>query len=351
MNHLFFFKAFPVPKYLQFPAVGFDVSDGSVKFMELVRDNGGAVVGRFGRRPFGNDLIGTLSSIRKQYGFDMVSVSIPEEESFFVRIRLPFIKPEEIRGAIELQLDEYIPYMANEVEFDYEVLKIDPRPDGYVDVNVSVLPKKILGNYLETFKTSGLQPISLMIEAEATSRATVPAQSRDVVMVVNIGRINTILSIVTGGSVWVSYTFKFGGDALVKRLQETLHMNKEEAEGCKNEKGLTDSSDNQDVFGCLLPMVSSVRDEIRRHRRYWEEHRKEFSTKEDIDDISQVVLCGSQSIIPGLADYLATALTLKVTLANPWINIFDFDRYIPPIDRRDSLEYATAIGLAISALK
>lgn len=346
-----FLKFFPIPKYLQFPAVGFDVSDGSVKFIELLSDNNSITVGRFGRKSFLGDLTLTLSSIQKQYGFDMVNVSIPEEEAYFIRIRLPFIKPEEVRGAIELQLEGYIPYSANEVEFDYEILKTDPRLNGYVDVNVAVLPKKIANKYLSIFEQAGLSPTSLIIEAEATSRAAVPSSSTDVVMVVNIGRVNTVLSIVVRGSVWFSYTFKLGGDFLVKRLCETCSLNSAEAERLKNEKGLINSFENEKIFGCLLPLLSSIRDEVSKHRKYWAEHKKDFLIAQDFDDISRIIICGSQSIIPGLAGYFSTALALKTTLADPWVNSFDFDQYIPPISRRDSLEYVTAIGLALSSLK
>lgn len=352
MNSSSFLKYFPVPKYLQFPAVGFDVSDGSVKFIELINDGDNIKIGNFGIRTFEDDLTGTLNSIQKEYGFERVNVSIPEEESFFVRIRLPFIAPKEIRGAIELQIEEYIPYPANEVEFDYEILKIDSRPGGYIDVNISALPKKILKSYVDVFKRSNLEPISLMVEADATTKSTVPMDNKEVVMVVNIGRVNTVLSIITGKSVWFSYTFRFGGDTLVKRLEETFHLSHQDAERIKNEKGIIDSPNNQDVFGCLLPMVSGIRDEIKRHRTYWAENKEEFFMAKDMGgDVSKIIICGSQSIIPGLTDYLSSSLGLRASLANPWVNIFHFDEYIPPINRKDSLEYATAVGLALNSLK
>ncbi len=346
-----FLKFFPIPDYLQFPAVGFDVSDGSVKFVELQRDGDSLSVGKFGVRPFSGDLTGTLSSIQKNFGFEMVNVSISEEESYFVRIRLPFIKPEEVRDAIELQIDSYIPYSAREVEFDYQILKTDPRLNGYIDVNIGVLPKKIVNRYLSIFKQANLMPTSLMIEAEAILRAAVPRGSKDVLMIVNIGRINTVLSIVARGAVWFSYTFKLGGDFLLKRLGETCALSEEDALKAKNEKGLINSSDNQDVFGCLLPMIGSIRDEISKHCKYWSEHRKEFLIAEGIDDINKIVVCGSQAVIPGLTSYLSGALGLKVVSANPWVNIFNFDQYVPPITQKDSMEYVTAIGLALSSLR
>jgi len=43
-------KFFPVPKYLTQPAVGMDISDRSIKFMELKYKDGEFSLGRFGER-------------------------------------------------------------------------------------------------------------------------------------------------------------------------------------------------------------------------------------------------------------------------------------------------------------
>ncbi len=345
-----FLDLFPVPKYLRLPAVGFDVSDNSVKFIELIGNERVSSVGSYGRREYKDDLTQVLSSIQKQYGFCLVNVSIPEAESFFFRIRLPKIPENEIRGAIELQLEEYIPYQANDVEFDYEVLKTDPHPGGYIDVNVAVLPKKVVGEYLDNFRKAGFIPSSLSIEAEATARAAIPARVDTPIMIVNIGRLHTSLSIVKDQAVMVSYTFKFGGENMIRGLQETCSVSTGEAERLKNEKGLTDTVENRDVFGCLLPMISIVRDEIRSHRRFWLQHRQDFMISGD-EDISRVIICGSQAGIPGLISYLSMALSLPAELANPWVNALNFESYIPPISYKDSLEYTTAIGLALAGFK
>ena len=347
-----FLRFFPVPRYLRFPAVGVDISDGSVKFIELIESSGSVNTGRFGRRFFSEGtLIEVLSSIQREFNFDLVNVSAPEEESYFIRIRLPVLKTEDIRDAIELQIEGYVPYSAKEVEFDYQVLKNGPKKDGHVDVNVAVLPKKIVNKYVSLLSQSGLRLMSLMIEAEATSRAAVPWGDKNVSMIVNIGRVNTILSIVANGVVWFSYTFGLGGNSLTKRLCERYSLSGAEAERLKNESGLLGStSDGQNASECLLPMFAGVKDEMEKHRRYWSEHRKGFLMAQDLGDVNRVMVCGSQAVIPGLIDYLSSALKMEVALVNPWVNLFDFDQYVPPINRGDSLEYTTAIGLALGSL-
>jgi Tfp pilus assembly PilM family ATPase len=125
----------------------------------------------------------------------------------------------------------------------------------------------------------------------------------------------------------------------------------EEAEKTKNEKGIIDSEQNQDVFGCLMPAVTGIRDEISKHLDYWNSHRDEILPDEKDNKISKIILCGSQSMIPGINDYLSGALRVETTLGNPWSNVIDLNKYIPPLNNREALDYATAIGLAIENIK
>lgn len=348
-----FFKAFPVPKYLHFPAVGFDISDDSVRFMELLDSGGKVTVGRYDEVDYSSgDVVKTLYGIRKKHCFNLVNVSVPEEESYLVRMHLPYIRLSEIREAVELHLEEYIPYSGDEVEFSYEILKVVPGPEGHIDLNVGALPKQIVAKYLDIFKEAGLEPAALVIEAEATGRSLVPKQvDGDTVMVVNMGKKGTVLSIISRGSVWFNYTFGLGGDFLNERLQKTFKISREEAEKIKFGKGLLTNNANQEVFECLMPALSSIRDEIDRHRHYWMDHQEELLPQLSDRTISRVILCGSQSAMPGITDYLSIALSTRAMLGNPWINIFDLNEYVPPITHKDSLKYATAIGLAEYSLK
>ena len=58
-------------------------------------------------------------------------------------------------------------------------------------------------------------------------------------------------------------------------------------------------------------------------------------------------LGGGDSNLTGFAEYLATGLMAPVELANVMVNVNSLDRYVPEINFRDSLSYATAMGLAL----
>ncbi len=83
--------SFPVPSRIAMPAVGLDISDHSVKFLELVHSHDGYRVGRFATKEIPEGIIvgGTitkrdalvtlLSDFRKEHGLTFVRASLPEE--------------------------------------------------------------------------------------------------------------------------------------------------------------------------------------------------------------------------------------------------------------------------------
>ena len=66
--------------------------------------------------------------------------------------------------------------------------------------------------------------------------------------------------------------------------------------------------------------------------------------------IKKIIISGKDAATPGLKEYLADAVGCRVDLANVWTNVFDFEHQIPKMSFEESLDYAPAIGLALSRL-
>jgi type IV pilus assembly protein PilM len=351
-----FFDLFPVPEYMNFPIVGLDICGYAIKFIEFEQKNRKTTVKQYARRILDippnspQDLIDeamikTLSGIKEDFGVRAAHISLPEEHSYFLKLRLPKTDKKDIRSSIELQLEEYVPYPPSELTFDYDVVR--KFENGDIELNISVLPNNVIERYVKVMERTGITPISFEIEAASMMRAVIPKDFSKSALIVDIGKTNSILSIVSNGIVWFSYTIKTGGAIFTKVIAETLSVTNEEAEKIKFEKGLIRSPENQEVLFAIAPAISSLRDEVIKHYWYWSAH-KEIATQGEID---KVYLCGSQASINGLAEYLSASLNLPVYLANPWENVFSFDETIPDISMSNSLEYVTAIGLAIRGLK
>lgn len=360
MNLSRFFKFFPIPDCLEMSTVGIDISDESIKFAQLKNyrrnrcglfgdvdlPSGTIVSGKIVNRSV---LVESLREIKKKNNFNYVYASLPEEETFAVRITVPNMPINELRGSIELQLEEYIPLPADQAIFDYEIYS-EPCPanDNFV-LGVSIAPKVLVEEYTSAFLEAGLIPVAFEIEVHSAARALVPPQDQGTYMIVDIGKTRTGFSIVSKGIVLFTSTIKsIGGENLTRAVQKAMNLSYEEAEKIKIKRGLLYSPNNREVFEALIPVVSTFKDEMNRHYIYWQNMK---SNHEVSDNISKVLFCGGQSTLPGLTEYISVNLGAPVEIGNPWASIMNISRELPPLDRNTSLRYPTAIGLALRGIK
>ncbi|MDO8604260.1 MAG: pilus assembly protein PilM [bacterium] len=349
-----FYRFFPPPQFLQMPAVGLDISDVSMRFAELVEKRKGFVLGRFGERaiPRGvieggevkkpTELRAIFADIKKAYNLEFVSVSLPEEKAYLFDLRLPVMKYSDIRGSIDLALEEHVPLKADEAIFDYDIVKED---ESSITVSVSVVARSLVDGYLEAFSGSGITPLAFEVEAHSIARSIVPAGDKNTFMTVDFGRTRTGIAIVTEGAVQFTSTVLVGGGSLTDIIAKKLKVSYDEAEKMKHDKGISGNSTNDDISLGLMSMISILRDEISKHQTYWQEHPDDYGKKRA--PIQKIYLCGGDSNLSGFSGYLASGLTVPVELANTMVNINTLDEYIPEISFNDSLRYATAFGLAL----
>lgn len=349
-----FYKFFPPPQFLQMPAVGLDISDVSMRFVELVEKRKGFVIGRFGERPITRGIIESgevkkvaelraiFSDIKKAYDLEFVSVSLPEEKAYLFELRLPVMKYDDVRGAIELELEEHVPIGARDALFDYDIIDEDELA---INVSVSVVPRALVDGYLEAFSGSGITPVAFEIEAHSIARSVIPEGDKGTFMTVDFGRTRTGIAIISEGVVQFTSTVPVGGGALTDAIAKNLKVSHEEAEKIKHEKGISGNNANEDISLAIMSTVSILRDEVSRHQTYWQGHTDDYGKKRTL--IQKVYLCGGDSNLTGFSSYLASGLSVPVELANAMINVNTLDKYIPEISFNDSLRYATALGLAL----
>ena len=126
---------FSAPKFLAMPAVGFDISADALRFMELeVQSNGQLEVTRYATRNFPLGIIseghvrdkkklqGAISNLAREHKLSFANISLPEEQAYLANIRIPRVSTDEVRGVIELHLEEYVPISAPDALFDFVVV-------------------------------------------------------------------------------------------------------------------------------------------------------------------------------------------------------------------------------------
>jgi len=354
MHQNSFYKLFPPPRFLEMPAIGLDISDESIHFLELSPGKGGFVVKNFGEKKIPKEIIKSgeikdteklskiLSNIGSKFSSNFINVSLPEQRAYLLKLRIPKIKRSEIRSSLELQLEDNVPISAGEAVFDYDIIE---EREKDIEVVLSVFPSDIIESYINVFKSVGLVPLSFEIESQAIARSVVPYGDNGTFMVVDFGNTRTGISVVSEEIVRFTSTIDIGGSAISKSIEKLMSVSPEKAEEIKKERGITKNKEDNELFLTMMSIVGVLKEEINKHYIYWHTHKDQYGIKRP--KIEKIILCGGDANLIGLPEYLSSGLHTPVELANVMANVNSFERYIPQIDFNKSLRYATSIGLAL----
>ena len=350
----FYHKFFPTPHFLTPLSFGLDISDESIKFVELTNANFGIRIGKYGERKIPPGVIESgkikdlakmkdiLTSLKKEEGIKFVRVSLPEEQVYLFKLHLAKMDLKNVREGIELVLEEHIPIQAENATFDYEILSENAES---LDLEVIAAPREVIENYLAVFEESSIGVLSFELEAQAIFRSVVQTGDLSTYMIVDFGEKRTGIFIVSNAVVSFASTLDFGGITLTEMIEKNFKINFIEAEKMKMEYGLKRNTDNKEIFPVVLNGVSILRDELVKHFLYWHTHKNEDGVNPPA--IKKIILCGGDSNLAGLVEYLSVSMKSKVEIGNVWTNIVNTEKYTPELDFEKSLSYATAIGLAL----
>jgi Tfp pilus assembly PilM family ATPase len=117
----------------------------------------------------------------------------------------------------------------------------------------------------------------------------------------------------------------------------------EEAEALKVKHGLIGGAKEEELRAAMLAVVADLRTRLLRHYSYWQTHHGDKVG----GNIECVYLTGGGANLKGIAEFLGMALDVKVKIANPWVNVCTFEKYVPPLSAHESHGYTAAIGLAL----
>ena len=251
-----------------------------------------------------------------------------------------------IKEALSLQLEEYVPLPAAEAIFDYDIINnpLENSGQNHLHLNLVAFPK-ISWNLTGMFLSEpGLFRPLLKWKPRLLPGAVVPEEEMDSVMVIDFGRTRTTYAIVSRGKVQFATTVALAGEEIEKAFILNLKIDESQVEAAKRDIGLIKRKGNEKLFESLSPIVAVIKDEATKQAAYWESRDEDGEKNEKI---SKIILCGGESTLAGLPEFLSYELKIKAELGNPWANVASFEDYIPEIERRDSLAYSTVIGLAL----
>lgn len=341
------------------PTVGVDISDTSLKYIQFTHDIHGRknlVLKHWGdldipegvlKRGVVTDqkmLSKVIAEVRERTGTEYVRVSLPEERAYLFETEIERGTPEkEIRGMLEFRLEENVPIPAQDAIFDYDIIEGAPNSKK-LRVAVAAYARDTIMNYYDACVEAGVTPLSFEVEAQAIARAALPPTDPHSHIVVDFGKTRTGIGIVYQGTLMYTSTIDIGGIHLSNVLRRQLgDLDESELTKIKNTEGLVRGVSDARSYEAMISTVSVIKDEVAARMAYWQSRKNATGDRK----IESIILCGGSVNLKGLVGYFSGSLGVPAKRANVWHNVLSLDEVIPPIDRRHSYGYATAIGLAL----
>ncbi len=351
---------FPMPEILFPHAAGIDISDSSIKWVTLEGRGTQKRVHSFGEKLLTpgvvvngtvkdfEKLVAALREMKKDLkGVDCAHVALPEENAYVFNMIVPEGSSRaQILSMIEFELDARVPIELPAAVYDFNV--IEKHGGGGQEIGVVVFPRELAQSYAAAFDAAGILLLSLEVEARSTARAiSTGTENEPITLLVDFGRARTGLAVLKHGVPIFTSTVAVGGETMTKAVMDKLTLSAEDAEKFKDEEGLLGQENGAKSSGseALSHAASALADEVVRHYRYWDTRRDEHGDR--VTPIEKVVLVGGTANLRGLADYIAARTQAPTERPNIWQHVCSFDEYIPPLDWRASLQYSTAVGLAL----
>ncbi len=340
--------------YKEKPIFGFDLGHNTIKVMQIDASSKSDAVTGYGHIEFDpkaikNGIIVSTEEVAKQVytlvtkhlvgtlDARRVAASLPVATTFNRILTLPEMEGDELRQAVLLEAEQYIPMPVGELYLDYEIAHTSNKGS---EVLLVAAPRAIVDSYMKLFDILGLELALLETSINAVSRAVSHADNTGIpTLIIDFGSISSDLS-VFDSTVRVTGTAEGGGETITNLIAKEMKVTKRQAYTIKTRYGLNAGKKQEQVLTALDPLLKKLLGEIRKMTRFYEDRA---STKKKIE---QIIILGGGANLPGLSAYLTDKVRLPTRLVDPWQNL-TFGNLQPPHKLETTL-YTTAAGLALA---
>ncbi|MDD2807447.1 MAG: pilus assembly protein PilM [Patescibacteria group bacterium] len=366
--------------------LGVDFDSNSVKLVELRNDNGRPRLVTYGYVDIELDKsIGVKDSVTESSKLirsvcsqaktttSKAITSLPAFSVFSSILNLPAMSKKDLASAVKWEAKKVIPLPLEEMILDWKLLddsngtltvepkklaaeadddevksngevkrgfaKINPSgPKKHSRVLLTAAPKDLVKRYIDVFKNSGLNLLSLDTESFALIRSLV-GNDKSPLMLVDIGSVVTNISVVANNVPILNRSIDIGGLTITKSIANSLNVSLARAEQFKYDIGMNPDRVGQGsvpktIETTLTPIVDELRYSLNLYKSQGQKN------------IEKIILTGGSSLLLNLPDYLANVLGLRVFLGDPWARVIYPEELKPVLDEIGP-RFSVAVGLAM----
>ena len=274
--------------------------------------------------------------------------SLPSDLADVRQITTLDLPDDELTISLELEAKKHIPLDGTDTIIDYHHLGANKSELDKIDVLLVATTKSKIKEHSELIKGCGFKPGVFDADSVAIANiyqhsSNLPTEGADVIL--NIG--NSITNLIVWGenSNFFTRNIEISGNNFTKEISRQLSLNYEEAESLKFEKGVNvfenindDAAENTGISIEKKTIFNDFTEDIRKTLRFYMKNNNQsfFNT---------FYLCGGSSQLPGLKEFIASNLNVKVKILNPLNNINS------ELAIDDVAKYTLALGLALRGLE
>lgn len=342
--------------------VGIDIGTVSVKLIEATRkgdrleiknyglletkdylERGNAAIQSGSLKMVPSQTAALINTIIRETGVRATHViaSLPISAVFTVVIEMPLLNEKETARSIPFQARQYIPMSIQSVALEWT--KIDEykneKGQPLQRVFITAVPKELIREYHEVFRTAGLTLSSLEVDVLALVRA-IGSPNDPPTLIVDMGGLSTAVLVTEKGVIKQISQSDYGGATLTHAIAKALGVSTWRAEELKRRRGLRGFSGEYELSTSLLPFLDVIIRECERVRGLYERGNDK--------KIETLMLTGGGALLETISEYFTNQLQLSLREPSP-LRHFTYPASLEPLMKVLNKELGIAAGLALRA--
>lgn len=267
-----------------------------------------------------------------------VAVGIPSQRVFTTVVDIDNLPKSELGKAIKYQADSLIPTPLNESKIDWALIGTSPKDKSKLEIILSSIPNNFVEQRLDMLEGIGLNVIAFEPDSLALTRALVPGNSPQPLMVLDVDNRNTDLVITMQGMPRLTRAIPTGSEAIIRTAAQNLNIDENQANQFVFKFGLDKSKLEGQVYQAIIGTIDLLTVEVEKSIKF-------FQARYTDAKLDRIIVTGAASTIPGFPLYMANKFGINVEVGNAWRNVgYNNDRQNELL--AISSQFSVAVGLA-----
>jgi type IV pilus assembly protein PilM len=341
-------------------AIGLDIGASSVKVVQLRKEKGKVILDTYGEvalGPYGGLKIGQgvhlgdeklIEAIKDLFEQAKITardavIALDSSGAYVSLVHVPKVSDDELRTMMPIEARKYIPIPLTDVQMDWwhtpPTVKFNDD-EKTTSVVLAAVNNSTLSSYDIVVKGLLLQNVEYEIQGYSLLRSS-PPHSHQMMMYVDIGAQNTVLSVVFQGIVLDMHVISRGSQDGTMQVSRALSVTIDTAEEAKRTFGYKGDNSNPYLQEILELSSYPLFGEIARLSLMYE--RKYNQT------IEGIILTGGGARIPGMLTTYSKTVHIAGRIVTPFEQVI-IPEFLSEMMERVGPSYATAIGCALKKL-